>query len=327
MPFAARDQHVPPRGALRDEDARRLATYRKRGLFGCGDAAITYGRASTAAEWIAALELVHDCYIDRGFIRPRRCAVRARPHDLCRDTGVYVAIRGGRVVGSLSTVVDSADLLLPSDRFFPDELDGLRREGAVAGELTNLAILQELRGTAVFTELTRCNAAHALYVGGCTELVAAISPAQQPFFELLGFTLLGSRRSCSDEVEDQVVLMRLTEIRSRWASGAPHARSVDPFLADFFLHGNPFVPRIDAWDDAVAAMFDNRDEVADLVCACRDLLEGLSPEERAALRRRLGRAFIDVADAPLPVRSVSGAYGQIARTAAMCLDDHILRAS
>jgi hypothetical protein len=327
MACERRELRAIERGAVRDDALRRLEIYRKKGLFGEGDPEIAYKRASSAAEWIAALELVHDCYVGCGYIRPHSSAVRARTYDLCPETGVYIALREGRVVGSLSTVLDTADLFLPSDRFFPDELDGLRATGAVVGELSNLAIVPALRNTAVFTELTRCNAAHALHVGQCTDLVCAISPVQQPFFELLGFALLGSRRSCSDEIDDNVVLMHLAQIQSRWSPRAPFERSVDPFLSEFFLGGNRFVPRIDGWNDEVRAMFDDAGELADLVSACREIVTQLRPGERAALRRRLGRAYIDAADAPLPVRSVSGAYGQLARTVAMCLDDHVRRAS
>jgi hypothetical protein len=310
----------------RDEDSRRLAFYQHRGLFTEGDPAIAYKRASSAAEWIAALELVHDCYVDCGYIRPLRSGVRARTYDLCRETGMYVAVRAGRVVGVLSTVVDSPDLLLPSDRIFPDELAYLRDAGAIIGELSSLAILPDLRNTAVFTELTRCNAAHGLYAH-CTDLVCAVSQPQQSFFELLGFILLGSKRSCSDEVEDHVVLMHLDDIQARWHEDAPRARKVDGFFADFFLGENRFVPKIDGWNDEVEAMFDDSEELVDLVSACEDLIARLEPHERAALRRRLGRAFIEITESPASARPEIEAFDLQPRTTLVYFEEQIAEAS
>src|SRR5690606_24648419 len=173
-----------------DEDSRtavrKLGLLKKSGLFGDNLKGCTIGRACTADDLRQAYRLVHDVFLGSGFIDRDPSGMRLRIYETTAETATFVAKVGGKVVAVLSVVEDSPDLGLPSDCVFKREFDAMRRSGKRLCEVTNQAVIEEYRKSAVPTELMRCAIAVSL-TQGFHEAVASVSPSHNGFYELLGF--------------------------------------------------------------------------------------------------------------------------------------------
>ncbi|MEO6873481.1 MAG: GNAT family N-acetyltransferase, partial [Opitutaceae bacterium] len=184
----------------------KLALLQQAGLFGNDTKGATIRRAYTAHDLGQAYRLVHDVYLGTGYTRPEPSGIRLRMYETMSETATFIAEKDGVVVGVLSVVGDSLDLGLPSDSAFEAELNGLRAPGVRICELTNQAVADEYRKSAVPTELMRCALAHAMRAG-YHESVATVSPGHKGFYKLVGFRPFGSPRSYSQKLNDPVVAL------------------------------------------------------------------------------------------------------------------------
>src|SRR5690606_29396812 len=102
------------------------------------------------------------------------------------ESATFVARKDGEVIGVLSMVGDTPGFGLPSDHVFGAELDALRAAGGRLCELTNQAIAEEYRQSAIASELMRCALAHGVKAG-YDEAIATVSPSHNAFYGMLGF--------------------------------------------------------------------------------------------------------------------------------------------
>ena len=193
--------------AERKKGSRRLALLRKAGLFG-GDAGGAQAvRATSVEDLLTAYRLVHDAFVEKGYIHRQASGLRMRTFEALPTTATFVAKADGKVVGVQSLAMDDPQLGLPSDQAFQADLDALRGKGRVLCEATNEAVDPDWRRTSVPTELMRCCFAHAL-AKGCTDLITTVSPGHVRFYELLGFEQVSEVRSYSAKIEDPVAVVR-----------------------------------------------------------------------------------------------------------------------
>jgi hypothetical protein len=84
------------------------------GLFGDDTYGALIRRAETLDELRQAYRLVHDAYVEAGYIQPHSSRMRARVFDASPNMATFIAKVGQRVVGVLSIVADSPKLGLLS---------------------------------------------------------------------------------------------------------------------------------------------------------------------------------------------------------------------
>ena len=267
--------------------ARRLARLTRAGLFGTNTHGAIIEQASTFHDLQQAYRLVHDVYVESGYIRPDTSGIRLRMFEASPDEATFVAKIEGRVVGVVSVAADSVALGLPSDTCFKEVLDELRAQGARLSEMTNQAVAAEYRKSGIATELMRCAAAHVIR-GQFDENVAVISPNHAAFYKILGFREIGTPRSYSDTVYDPVVALStgLDQYRKPVPDPGDETRC---FVQNFMADGNPFMAQVEQWARAAAAHFRDSQLLRQLFISETAFITQCSKEDLAFLKRIWGR--------------------------------------
>lgn len=266
--------------------SRKLALLQRAGLFGDDTRGTTIERAYTLEDLRKAYRLVHQVYLGTGYLNPEPSGVRLRIYETTSETATFVAKKDGEVVGVLSVVGDSADLGLPSNAAFKPELDALRATGARLCEVTNQAVAEEFRKSAVPTELMRCAIAHQIRMG-YHFAVASVSPSHNGFYDLLGFRPIGSQRSYSQKLHDPVVALCLNiDHYRRPADGLSPTQQIIHRLGTEL---NPFMTRVSEWSRQAVKHFLNPDLLEQLFVADRNFLSECTPGELTILQRRWGQ--------------------------------------
>ena len=280
--IASEDCSAPNHSDVAD---RKLGLFKRTGLFGEDLKGCTIERACCAEDLRQAYRLVHDVFLRRGFIDPDPTQMRVRIYETTPETATFVAKVENRVVAVLSVVEDSRELGLPSDCSFKKELDALRRSGRRLCEFTNQVVVEEFRKSAVPTELMRCAGAMSL-TSGFHEAFAAVSPAHNSFYQLLGFRQIGSQRSYSKTTEDPVVglCMDIDQYRTR-PNGLSAAAQ---FIREFLTDGNHFVSQVSAWADEARRHFLDAEVLRELFVAERNFLSRFARAELQVLHERWG---------------------------------------
>ncbi len=274
---------------------------------------ITVERAVTIPALLDAYALVHDAYVEKGYMLPMAGGTRVRAFEALPEMATFVARIEGRVVAVTSVILDTPKLGLPSDHAFGEELDRLRRQPGRVCEITNLAVAHEYSNTPVFLQLTQACFAHAT-AKGCGNMFVAISPGHARFFhDILQFDHFGPRRNCSDEVEDVVQGMRL-----RVSDGESLARDFDAvmgpedaFLYDFYYSKNLAHRLVATWDILSERVFADPLFLQEMFIVRTELLAHCTADELDAIRHGWGDSTFQVvcADTDLhaaPERSSTG---------------------
>lgn len=264
---------------------KKLTLLRKMGLFGADTKGAVVERASTAEDLAKAYRLVHQVYLESGYIKPEPSGLRLRIFETSSETATFVAKVKGEVVGVISVVGDSIDLGLPSDLAFSDELDEMRDRGFTMCEVTNQVVADGYRKSAVTTELMRVAVAHAIQAGFRIG-VATVSPSHNGFYDLLGFAQLGAERSYSDKVHDPVVALTIDfdHYRNPPENLVPASHFVHAFLGP----KNPYLGCVAAWDRRARAKFLNPELLEQLFVSDSQFLARCTPEELDRVKLRWG---------------------------------------
>jgi len=271
---------------------RRVALLRRMGLFGDGLAEVAIARATTMDDLAGAYGLVHDAFVDQGYIERDWTGLRMRPYEALPETATFIARHHGDVIGVSGLITDSSDLGVPSDHVFGDEIEAIRGSRRIVCEITNQAVSTAWRGTTVATELMRCLYAHALAIG-CTDLICVVNPGHAKFYGLIGFSQIGDVRSYSDVADDPVVLMHAANIAHRFDGIAPSESNAEGFLRKFYVDENHYRRYVESWDMVAERLFLDPVGLHELFVTRSRLLEKCSGSELGAIRWRWGAEIFD----------------------------------
>jgi hypothetical protein len=128
----------------------------------------------------AAARSVHDSYVERGIMSPHPSGLRVTPHVVLPTTRIFVAKLAGRVIGTISLVIDSP-MGLPMDAVYGDELGSLRTPPTRIAEVGALAIAREHRRTGLVFLLNRIMFECAARLG-IDRLVIAVHPDAEDLY-------------------------------------------------------------------------------------------------------------------------------------------------
>ena len=187
---------------------------------------IRFARSDSAFE--GATLLVQKRYAWRGYPKAQ---VKESPNRITILTHL-----DDHVVGTVTVGYDSEQGLL-ADEIYKDKIDTLRAHGAIVGELSKLAIDEDLGSKQMLAGMIHIAFLYGA-IHGCTDAVIEVVPRHQAFYERkLGFKLLGEER-LNHRVHQNVVLLHLpmAEMQARIASlGGQGAASKDRSLYPYFF--------------------------------------------------------------------------------------------
>jgi N-acyl amino acid synthase FeeM len=291
--YTTTEAHGAARSADEDKrERRRLALLKRSGFFNPMPSEVRICRATSFRDLRDAYGLVHDVFLEQGYINPMPGGLRIRPHEALPETATFVAKVDAEVVGVQSLIADTRELELPSDHAFRAEINSLRDQGRKVCEAANESVAEAYRRTSVPGELMRGCFAHAL-AHGFSDIITAVSPGHGRFYELLGFEQLGNETSFSDEIEDVVVLMRLNleKIQQRVEISRVCPDTADAFVINYYVGENPYRRSVAMWAEEAAEDFANATMIKDLFIDQSDLLSRCSWEEIVAVREHWGEGL------------------------------------
>ena len=149
--------------------------------------------ARTKEELESAFTLLHDAYVEMGFMQPHPSGMRVTAYHALPTTATLIARWDEEVIGTVSIVRDTA-LGLPADQAF--DLSALRAEGTTLAEVSALAIKRQYHGDsgqALFPLLKFMYQYSERYLG-VTCIVIATHPGRAQFYEaVFGFDPVNRR--------------------------------------------------------------------------------------------------------------------------------------
>jgi acyl carrier protein len=157
--------------------------------------------ASTEDEWNDARTLVHRIYVREGYIDPESSRALIGEYIGKNTTTTFLGYMGDALVGTIS-VAEDASGGLPMDQIFRDEVDTLREEGKVIGEVCQFAIDDALVALHTTTGSSRndlslkffgCVLTHARE-RGITHYCFSVNPKHARFYELIGSERIGDEK-------------------------------------------------------------------------------------------------------------------------------------
>jgi hypothetical protein len=159
------------------------------------DSGVVYKVAEHHIERACAYRLVYDAYVQAGLMRPNVFQMRITPYSLLSTTAMFVALRGERVIATVSLVGDG-QLGLPLERAYAEEVDRLRDQSVWLGEVSALACLPDESNPEfeVVIGLMRLMAQFSQR-HGIDQLLVAVHPRHARFYRrAMGFQPLGPER-------------------------------------------------------------------------------------------------------------------------------------
>lgn len=146
--------------------------------------------ASTQREWEAAFRVLHDSYVDEGYMAPDPRGLRATRYHALPSTSVAVALEKGEVIGTVSFIKNGL-FGLPSGALFD-----LREDQRRVIEISSLAIKKEFRsqhGRVLFPLIRFVLKYATQYLKG-THLYISVNPKHVSFYRaFLAFEPLGKK--------------------------------------------------------------------------------------------------------------------------------------
>jgi hypothetical protein len=183
-----------PRLATLLPDRLRLAAYGK--LIRCDlqlSDKLVFKLAQTQSELEDCFRLLHDAYVDAGFMKADPSGMRVTVYHALPTTSTLLCKHGGRVIGTLSLIRESA-LGFPMQRIF--DLDGIRQAGGRVAEVSALAIDRRFRSARgmILLPLLKFMYDYATRQFDTRHLVIAVNPRHIGFYEsVLCFRRLAQR--------------------------------------------------------------------------------------------------------------------------------------
>lgn len=165
----------------------RFAAYRR--LINCDQAppaSLVLKLAETEEELEACFRLLHDAYVEAGFMQPDESGLRVTLYHALPTTSTLLAKMGDRVVGTISLIRESA-LGFPLQKIF--DIDAIRRSGGNIAEVSALAVDKryQSRGGMILFPLMKFMYEYATKYFDTRHLVIAVNPRHIGLYESLLF--------------------------------------------------------------------------------------------------------------------------------------------
>lgn len=160
-----------------------------------GGSAYVVGTVATAREMEAALSLVYENYLKRGYIKePKACGLFATVYHVLPETTIVVVRSPEKITCTLTRILDSDLFGLPMDTLYREELNTLRCQPRKLMELSALATSEEARGRRLFMHLFRA-AYWSGRTAGVNDCCIVVNPRHVAFYKrILQFEDMGPEK-------------------------------------------------------------------------------------------------------------------------------------
>lgn len=170
----------PIRLCVEDPDSRRLASEPQKNLF-------KVRLANTEERRSSASYLIQRRYAWRGY------TVDNQPKPAPNRITIAAHDQSG-TAGTVTVGLDSSDALFV-DGLYPEEANGLRKEGRKLAEFTKLAIDNNVHSKPLLAALFHVAFIYARRIHRCTDLLIEVAPRHASFYRgMLGFETFGPLR-------------------------------------------------------------------------------------------------------------------------------------
>jgi hypothetical protein len=134
-----------------------------------------------------------------------------RLHHLLDESTVFVAVSRGRIVGTVTTIVDS-EAGLPMEALYEEEVMSLREAGRRPCEFCSVALEPNPgSGTArLLLDLFRLAYRHATWVSGASDVCITLKPSHAAFYHRLGFVRMGRSKQDPRFADADTIALRLS---------------------------------------------------------------------------------------------------------------------
>ena len=146
---------------------------------------LSFKLADTEAELEQAFRILHDNYVQQGFMSPRTCGLRVTPHFVLPTTVTLVGKDQDKVIGTLSIIRDSV-LGLPLEKVF--DISEIKAKSQRYAEISALAITRGYRrshGGQVFFPLLKLMYEFCIHSLDVQDLLIVIEPKTEDFYRAL----------------------------------------------------------------------------------------------------------------------------------------------
>ncbi len=157
---------------------------------------VVYKIASRREELYCALGLVYEAYVGAGLSARHPYRMRVTPYHVLPTTEVFVAVKEGEVISTVSLIRDG-ELGLPMEAIYGPKVAWLRKYGYSVAEVSCLADCQQAqeRSTSVVMRLMSFTVQCARY-RGIDELLIVVHPRHGKFYQrFLGFRQIAEEKT------------------------------------------------------------------------------------------------------------------------------------
>ncbi len=179
MPFRINDENELIRRHYKPE--RRSAIRVKGAIYRKMNMEVDLKLAETREEFETAFRIIHDSYVEQGYMKPTPSGLRITKYNALPSTLVIVAREDRKIVATISLIMDSL-LGLPSEDIFPEEVRKIRESALRIAEVAGLAISHTCRNERIIMNLYHVMIAFAEFCG-VTRLVISVNPRHAKFYK------------------------------------------------------------------------------------------------------------------------------------------------
>jgi len=194
--------------------------------------------AETKEELEAAYRLLHDVYVDMGYMDPHPSGMRVNIYNALPSTVTFIAREEGKIVATVSLILDSF-LGLPMEELYQEEIKGLREQGLKLAEVSGLASAKDCRNQNISMLANKIMFAYAEYAG-VDRLCIVVNPNHVDFYRSVLFFEPFGQLKYYPKVKNapaQALILNLRDIETKMRE-AYSMEEFDANLYTFFFTRN-----------------------------------------------------------------------------------------
>ena len=208
-------------------------------------AAYMFKIADEKEEYESASRLVHDKYVQKGYMTPTESGLRLSLRNALPETTTFIGKKKDTVVSTLTLFQDS-EMGLPMDAIYKEELDQLRRQGRKIAEVGSLAVHPSIskQDQTVLMHGNKIMHSYSRDYLGVDDLVVAINPRHQLFYEsILLFEQIGELKAYHYAKKAPAVAYRLNlnTAEKRYKTTYQNKPSEKNFYRFFYVDKSPCI--------------------------------------------------------------------------------------
>ena len=165
--------------------------------------------ANTLSELEDAYKLVHDVFVDSGYIDPHPLGLRVKIHNALPETTTFIAKFHQRIALTLTLYPDS-QLGVPMDSAYKRDIDKLRGQGRTVAEVGALASNVVIRNHGISMIANKIIINYATEFLGIDDIIITVHPRRRWVYEsILLFEKIGKVKEYEEVKGNPAVALRL----------------------------------------------------------------------------------------------------------------------